>query len=541
MPEAMSQNHCVIIPAIKKNAVIPDQLVKKLAGITLIQRALNTAKALVKEKDIYVVTDSEEISLICVRNGVNYHYDKTLRFHSKNLLCELKSYIEKQATEYEHLLIFRADVPLVDQEDIQKGYDHFVRTDADIMVALKKQEQRLWKELNGLPDQLICDEGTDSVLIEVKSFLIIRVCALNGECLQPKVIPYFLNEKAIEISSYQDWWICERLIKQKHIVFVVTGYPAIGLGHVFRALSLAHEITDHRITFLCTRESELAVKQIAERDYKTILQKGTLLEEVLNLEMDLVVNDILNTDAVYIKRLKQKGVKVVNFEDMGPGAWAADLVINAVYPTDETLPEQFLCGSNYFCLRDEFLEVKKGRFHENPQNLLIMFGGTDPKNFTFKTLSAVQRICEDNEIKILIVTGPGYQHHEKLLDYLSRMVYQNHEYVHKTGVISSIMEKADFAISSAGRTVYELAHMRVPAIIIAQNDREKTHFFARPEYGFEYIGYMDLFDSGKMLSAFKRLLDSEYRKTLHLRMKQFHFERNKKQVIRSILSLLEEE
>ena len=35
---------CIVIPAIKKNAVIPDQLVKRLAGVTLIQRAIDTAR-----------------------------------------------------------------------------------------------------------------------------------------------------------------------------------------------------------------------------------------------------------------------------------------------------------------------------------------------------------------------------------------------------------------------------------------------------------------------------------------------------------------
>ena len=39
---------CIVIPAIKKNAVIPDQLVKRLAGVTLIQRAIDTARGVVR-------------------------------------------------------------------------------------------------------------------------------------------------------------------------------------------------------------------------------------------------------------------------------------------------------------------------------------------------------------------------------------------------------------------------------------------------------------------------------------------------------------
>ena len=40
------KDFCVIIPAFKKNAIIPDQLVKSLLGETLIQRAINLSKGL---------------------------------------------------------------------------------------------------------------------------------------------------------------------------------------------------------------------------------------------------------------------------------------------------------------------------------------------------------------------------------------------------------------------------------------------------------------------------------------------------------------
>ena len=61
---------CIIIPALKKKAVIPDQLVKKLAGETLIERAIQTARGVVPGEDVVVVTDSQEITVICERAGV---------------------------------------------------------------------------------------------------------------------------------------------------------------------------------------------------------------------------------------------------------------------------------------------------------------------------------------------------------------------------------------------------------------------------------------------------------------------------------------
>jgi len=535
----MLKDRCIIIPAIKKSAIIPDQLVKKLAGVTLIQRALNTARELADGDDIHVVTDSEEISLICRRNQVQYHYDQSLRFSTPNILRELKFHIEKVAADYESIIIYRASSPLVNHHDIQDGYDEFRAKDADILVTLKRQEQRLWRESNCHPNQLIYDETTETIFIEIKSFIILKSSSLNWDREKHHIAPYYLGDKAIEISSYQDWWICEKLLQQKRIVFVVAGHSALGLGHVYRALTLAHEITDHRVIFLCSKGSELAGQRIAEKDYATSLQTGDLLEDVLKLEPDLVVNDILDTDLAYVKGLKEKGIKVVNFEDAGPGADAADLVVNALFIPDDGLPEKYLYGPDYFCLRDEFIDVDKSQFREVPKTFLITFGGTDPNDLTLQTLQVVQDICERKQIKIFVVTGPGYLHKAQLENYLKDFDRSAIEYVHQTGVMSAIMQQADMAICSAGRTVYELAHMRVPSIVIAQHAREHTHPFSRPENGFEYLGVMGKFNAARLRESLSMLLNMANRRRLYDRMKQFRFGRNKKRVVNKILSFLE--
>ena len=52
----------VLIPALKKTVAFQDDLVKKLNGISLVQRAINKAIELeVDKKDIHLLTDSEEI------------------------------------------------------------------------------------------------------------------------------------------------------------------------------------------------------------------------------------------------------------------------------------------------------------------------------------------------------------------------------------------------------------------------------------------------------------------------------------------------
>ena len=88
------KERCIVIPAIKKNAVIPDQLVKKLAGVTLVQRAINTARGVLPSEDIVVLTDSQEISLICERAGVGFRRNKDLRFTSLDIVSEMRVLLE---------------------------------------------------------------------------------------------------------------------------------------------------------------------------------------------------------------------------------------------------------------------------------------------------------------------------------------------------------------------------------------------------------------------------------------------------------------
>ena len=247
---------CIVIPAIKKNAVIPDQLVKRLAGVTLIQRAIDTARGVVPAHDVVVVTDSQEISLICERNGVRVHYNAGLRFTSLDIITEMKSILRELGNDYGHIIIYRASCPLLTWVDIDDAYKTFLEDEADCLVTVKSVRHRIWEVHQGRLESFMSEDESELV-VESKALIIVKSDALDGGTIR-HTVPYFLNDRAMEINSYQDWWLCERLLTQRRVVFVVAGYPAIGMGHVFRSLMLAHEIANHKVFFVCTKESELA-------------------------------------------------------------------------------------------------------------------------------------------------------------------------------------------------------------------------------------------------------------------------------------------
>ena len=533
---------CIIISAFKKNAIIPDQLVKNLAGETLIQRAINLSKKILDKKDIYIITDSQEISLIAERNNINFKYDSKLNIPPKDILKNPEYIFASCAKKYKSFLLYRANAPLLNAKIIIDAISYFKKNSEMIIVSVKKGGHRLFKEDNGDLKMLFMD-GKSSFFEEVNAFQISKFVSLKKE--QKKTLPYILpSDTAIEINGYQSWWICEKLLNRKKIVFNVIGSLAVGMGHIYRSLSLAHDITDHEIIFVCDETHQMVVDKIALKDYKVLsCTKLDITDFIISLEPDLVINETLNTTKSDVLKLKHQGIKIVNFEDLGSGSKYSDYTINELYDLPIMKGTNYLWGHDYFFLRDEFKEANPHDIVDTVNSVLISFGGTDQNNLTKIILDLILPVCEKERIKIFIVCGAGYMYKEELLQQVSKQQYKNIELVFESSAISKIMEKTQIAISSNGRTVYELADMNIPSIIISQHEREATHKFACLENGFINIGiFKNDITNKEIIYNFKKLINDEsFRILLFQNIKKFNFRSNKTKVLNTILLLIEKQ
>jgi spore coat polysaccharide biosynthesis predicted glycosyltransferase SpsG/CMP-N-acetylneuraminic acid synthetase len=534
------KDFCVIIPAIKKNAVISDQLVKKLDGETLIQRAINMAKEIARDEDIYIITDSNEIGLIAERNGVKFKYNANIQVSKYKILQSLQEYFDQIGSGYVNFILYRANTPLIDHTILWEAYNYFLRYPNEVIISVKKEKRRVLKAINSVLEDLALGNDFD-FFEEVNAFQIGNFEIVKKDKYPVKAYELTID-RAIEINSYQSWWICEKLLRRKRIIFNVIGSRKVGTGHIFRSLALAHEITDHEVIFICDEEHETVVNKIVSTDYKLISSsKKKIFDTIMSLKPDLIINDILNTSKEYIKRLKTTNAKIVSFEDLGSGSSSTDLTINELYDIPQRQGENYLWGHEYFFLRDEFSNAKPHEMIKNVGAVLITFGGTDQNNYTKKTLKIILSICKTRNIKIYIVCGPGYPYKEELAKYIKLVDYQNILFENSSGIISSIMEQTQIAICSNGRTVYELADMNIPSIVISHHSRENTHTFASLETGFINLGIFEKGKTEKVLRVyFKKLIDdSSYRELLFHNIKKYNFRNNKTKVLNHILSLIE--
>jgi spore coat polysaccharide biosynthesis predicted glycosyltransferase SpsG len=295
------------------------------------------------------------------------------------------------------------------------------------------------------------------------------------------------------------------------------------------------------VRFVCEARSELAAATIRQHNYEVdVCPDGGLLAAILGLKPHLVINDLLDTDAAYVAALKTAGCRVVNFEDLGPGADHADLVVNALYDDDPGRPGH-LAGPDYFCLRDEFVYGAERAVRPSVGRILVTFGGVDENNLTMRSIDVLVPVCRSRRIAIDVVVGPGFRYHAELDSAVRRHAYPELRVAAATSRISDYMLAADMAMTSGGRTVLELASLRVPTIVVCQNARELTHSFATPENGILNLGLHSAIGDDDLESAVVGLIDdARLRDRLREKLSRRDLTGGKRRVAKAIAALLED-
>ena len=508
----------VIIPARGGSKGIPRKNLRPLAGRPLISYAIETALRSRHAPDVYVSSEDDEILNVARKLGANTHRraevlaadDTTLDDVVVSAFREIR---ETVGRDYDVVVTLQPTSPLLTTLSLDQAIDAFeVRPDlATLLTAAEDTHLRWGRAANGFVPRYterVNRQYLEPVYRETGGMIVCRgvTIATGSRIGQPATLQVLTGGEAIDIDSREDWALCEWYLSQRDILFVVAGFAEIGLGHVQNSLTIANELVRHRIRFLVTTPSELAQETIAAHHYEVHRQRSDdLVEEILQLGPDVVINDRLDTEAREIGRLKEAGLLVVNFEDLGTGAREADLVINAIYPETQVLPHHHF-GPRFFCPRAEFVLTQPRPLSEEVRRVLVTFGGVDQGNLTYRVVDAIYDLCRSRGIALEIITGRGYAAFDTLAPFVEAQVSQS------VIDMADRIRASDIVVTSAGRTVFEVACMATPGIVLAQNERELTHFFASPEHGFVNLGLGADVDAEVIRRAFNDLVDDPNRR-----------------------------
>ncbi len=510
-----------VIPARGQSKGIPRKNLRLLGGFPLIYYSIRTALASSHISTVVVSSEDDEILALAKKFGaipLRRPTELSGDFVTLDpvIIDAANRMAESSQQDFELVVTMQPTSPLLSVETLDQAIEQMLtREDVDTMLSVQNDPHLSWKtDENGkyVPNYVerLNRQQLPAEFRETGSFLITRSrCIAQGKRLGNEIDLFEISsrQEAIDIDTFEDWNLCEYLLRRKHILFVVSGYHDIGLGHAYNTVLIANDILDHQISFLVDNKSDLAYEYISKRNYPVYQQQGAdILDDITTLAPDIIINDCLNTDADYMRGLRSKGFVTINFEDLGEGAKLADVVVNAMYPENEVYDNHFY-GPSYFCVRDEFIfSDKRKEVRQDVQQVLLTFGGVDPENLTFKVLSSIYSYCQKNSIAIRAVLGLGYRKKQSLEAFEDVEIHQD------VSNISDLMVDADIAFTSAGRTTFEVASLGIPTIVLCQNERETTHFFADAQNGFINFGLGKNVTNEQILSTFTALLDDQSRR-----------------------------
>lgn len=515
-----------IIPVRGGSQGIPRKNARLLAGKPLLAYSVESAIGASCIDVVYVSTDNEELAEIARRYGAKV-ISRPLELACDDVgldevILGAVNQIEQTGIKVSQVITIQATCPLISSHTIDKVCSMQANKDFDTVLTIVDNTHLGWTKNRESEIVPIYESRVNRQLLPRNYRETGGVVACSREILNSGsrfgnkvgVIEVGKTE-AIDIDDYFDWWMAEKSLNRRRICFHIVGNRLCGLGHVYRTLTLVDRLIDHDLWFIVNADSEMAAEIIRNRFYTVkVVTPGKEAEEIIKDSPDMVINDILDTEEEFISSLKNAGIAVINFEDLGPGSERADYIINAMYDSHPNINDgRVLHGIEYCCLRDEFYSAQTCKPAKEVGNVLMLFGGTDPAKVTAKTLQWIDEV--EGNFNVTVIVGIGNDNLDQIKQIASNLKHETNV-ISDTSIISSHMAKADIAITSAGRTVFELASMGVPMMVISQNEKETNHIFAQSSPGVMYCGQAGDIGKDKFLDSFKRLIgDEKLRRTMN--------------------------
>lgn len=536
----------IVIPARGGSKGIPRKNLRQMNGKPLIAYSIENAKKIQLKYDASIVvdTDDEEIAETAAQYGAEFVMrpkylsgdDVTLDPVIYHAVSEMQ---DRKKCRFDVIITMQATSPTLKAETIINAIDYFTKGSLDTLISGVNRPHLSWHEKDGktLPDyeERKNRQYLPKHLMETGGFLISRAECVDEKTRIGKNTEVFeiSENEAVDIDSEQDWIVCEAVLSSKKILFRADGCEALGMGHIYRTLSLAYHLIGNQILFVTRKDFEMGCEKLKESFFPMIcIESDEELYKIIDdYRPDIVVNDILNTDEEYMKRIRDKVPRIVNFEDKGTGAAYADAVINALYSQGKLQNEY--SGFEYFFIRDEFLTVKPKEFSKEVKNVVVLFGGTDPSDLTRRVYKIFQNVSKDyKDIKFNIITGFGYKYKNEIKNDEEHNIYV----YNNVKRVSKFLAEADMAVTAQGRTIYELASMGIPAIVLAQNTREMEHDFAGFSNGFINLGLGQKLEDEAIELTVRWLIQAvSVRKQMHELLLEKDFSKGQEKVIKLIL------
>jgi UDP-2,4-diacetamido-2,4,6-trideoxy-beta-L-altropyranose hydrolase len=304
-------------------------------------------------------------------------------------------------------------------------------------------------------------------------------------------------------------------------VFRTNGGKNIGLGHIYRCLSLAKAIKNENekveITFISNKESSEIIKK---NNYKFIGSNKFDEDDIRQIKKqkpDIIIFDSYLADDEYLNQLKEIA-KLIIFDDNNDiyNSEIPDRIINGnihAKKLNYSNKEKHFLGPNYLVMREEYwYDNEKTEKSDQKESLMITTGGADFNRIMIKFIQSLKELKMNKKI----IIGPVYG--EEYIQQLEKEIKndKNYELIYKPKSLKKNIESSDYVLTAAGSTIYEILTLNKTPIIYTLADNQKLIAKELENYGVFNIGYYNEIKYSELKKEIEGIIKEENTKTKEL-------------------------
>jgi len=480
-----------VIPACEGSKSMPNKNIRTINGKPMIYYVINNAKKSKYITDVIVTTNSDEIITIAGQMGVKVKKRSedlcNAQVSLDTVVYDLNS--ELDFADYEYVITMQSISPTLKTSTLDDAIKQCIENRLDTMVSVTNRANFYWERKEGevLPKnpKRMNKHQLPPLYMESGAFLITKSSFITPSSrIGEKCDVYELeSEEALDVFTFGDLKQAENILSKKEIAFYVNGNNQTGLGHIYRVLQLADELFTKPDIYFDSNLTKAEFFGDIKYNLCPVNGEKELVAKLKTSGCEVLINDILSTSKEYMESLKRTipNLKIVNFEDEGEGAALADIVFNALY--EKEYASNVKVGSDYYIAPKQFLLCEPVAIKEHVKDVLVTFGGADPKNYTDMLLEIAKKE-KYNNIRFHFILGKAKKNYSAIM----QEAKENIEILYDVNNMPVVMSRCDVAFTSRGRTGFELAMLGIPSVSIAQNEREQRHDFMSEKNGFIYLG-----------------------------------------------------
>jgi len=291
------------------------------------------------------------------------------------------------------------------------------------------------------------------------------------------------------------------------VLILTEGGPNIGFGHLTRCNSIAEALVRRGASVLMVIHSDkLTVEHFCSHPFVILnwVDEPDLIWPLIT-DQNLVIIDSYLASRSFYQRVSERVPMAAYLDDDNRMAYPKGVVING-----SLAPEQlgylnssnlnYLVGWKYILLRHEFWPPSSFTINNEIRNVMLTLGGDDFRDLTPRLLQAINRRYPTIHKRVVIThLFKNFNGIQSLGDAFTEWVVEP-----DAGRMRLLMENCDLAISAGGQTLYELARIGLPTLVVRIADNQLSNIEGFVQKG--AVGFVGAWDDPGLLHGLEQKL-----------------------------------